>query len=31
MFDHALQINPNDAGTYNNKGKNFSLIFQEKL
>ena len=27
MFDHALQINPNDANTYNNRGKNFILIF----
>ena len=31
MYDLALQINPNEAITYFNKGKNFSFIFQEIL
>ena len=27
MYDHALEINPNDANTYSNKGNKFKFVF----
>ena len=27
MFDRAIQINPNDAAAYTNKGKDFIILF----
>ena len=31
MYDHALKLNPNDAGTYCNKGKNIRFIYPQEL
>ena len=29
MFDRAIQINPNDATAYLNKGKDFIILFRK--
>ena len=28
MYDHAIQINPNDEAPYYNKGRGFIIIFR---
>ena len=31
MYNHALKLDPNDAGTYCNKGKNIRFIYPQEL